>query len=644
MTNTPFSEWSRRWQSGDRSVVAEVEKAVRESSPDAPIDFLALGELCETMGLVGPAFHAFQRALGRQAADPRILRKLAAYYAERGELRRAAELWERLLRVLPGDAEAVDELASVLVAEGSLPELRRVLDAAVAAGYPAERSQAWLAQVESHRESPDEASAIPSRDDPFPLPTDADCVRFATLFGGREDVYARQWCRPDDRRVGYTPVHEPFTPAVARQHLLGSITVGVYPIRLDQTATWFAIDLDIRRDELDSARRNHRYATELRQQMRDTGLAILRELRALGLEPLFENSGYKGRHYWVFLEQPQEARSLHHLGRLLLARLQPLLPPAFSLEFFPKQARRSGKGLGNLIKLPLGIHLRTGYRSVLLDDEGRPLADPYGTLRSVQRVGPATFLALVDRLKGVAPPESETGGAEAPSETSGESAAATEIPLWPPDAPPPWTEADFETDPKVRHVLRCCPVLAALKEKVDEHRQLSHDEQVVLIHSLGHLESGPQAVNYLIHRCLEYSPEMLMQSRLKGNPISCPKIRKRIGHITRRVPCACDFSFAPNHYPTPVLHLETLSEAEAAEMSKESASGEAESVEELIRRYTVIVHRRQEIEQEWQELHDSLCKRLAALPDRSITTEQGRFFLDTNDGVETLRWEEREGD
>ena len=138
MTDTHLSEWYQRWQSGDRSVVAEVENAVRESRPDAPIDFFALGELCETMGLVGPAFHAFQRALGRQPADPGVLRKLAAYYAERGELRRAAELWERLLRVRPGDAEAVDELAGVLVAEGSVPELRRVLDAAVAAGYPAE--------------------------------------------------------------------------------------------------------------------------------------------------------------------------------------------------------------------------------------------------------------------------------------------------------------------------------------------------------------------------------------------------------------------------------------------------------------------------------------------------------------------------
>jgi hypothetical protein len=36
---------------------------------------------------------------------------------------------------------------------------------------------------------------------------------------------------------------------------------------------------------------------------------------------------------------------------------------AFSLEVFPKQDRLSGKGLGNLVKLPLGVHRMSGRRS-----------------------------------------------------------------------------------------------------------------------------------------------------------------------------------------------------------------------------------------------------------------------------------------
>ncbi len=633
-----------RWSSGDESVPAEVLRFLDDPG-NADRDHAAWGALCETIGLVGPAFHEFQQGLADRPHDVSLLKKLASYYAERGDMQRAGELWQRLLARSPADAETVDELARLLLADDAGPELSRILDTAVQHGYPVERARQWRAQLE-HAGSPEEpATDLPRRDDPFPEPTDADCVRMAALFAGREDVYARQWCRPDDRRVGYSPVKEPLTPAVLRQHLLGSFTVGVYPIRLDQTATWFAVDLDIQRKSLEAARRDHALAARLRDGMRRTGIALLEALRALGLDPLFENSGYKGRHYWVFLARPIEARVLHHFGRLLLRRLEPLLPPEFSLEFFPKQSKRTGKGLGNLIKLPLGIHQRTGYRSVLLDAQGRPLTDPYAALRNVSRLSRDEFLALADRLKGTAPATSDPREeAERPAEEE-PSEEEPSVPLWPPDAPPPWTEADFETDRPVRHLLARCPVLAALKEKVAEHRQLSHDEQVVLIHTMGHLPGGPQAVNYLLHQCIDFAPEMLMKSRHQGNPISCPKIRKRIGHITRTVPCCCDFSFAPNHYPTPVLHLETLPPEPGPSPSPSPGGGDdREAIEHLIRRYTVIVHRREELDAQWRELHDAVCRRLAALPDRSVTTEAGRFYLVTRDGVESLEWERSESE
>ena len=69
------------------------------------------------------------------------------------------------------------------------------------------------------------------------------------------------------------------------------------------------------------------------------------------------------------------------------------------------------------------------------------------------------------------------------------------------------TEADFEADPRMRRLLTECPVLAELKLQVDKHRRLSHDEQVVLIHTLGHMPGGPQAVNYLLQKCVDVAPD-----------------------------------------------------------------------------------------------------------------------------------------
>src|SRR5262249_9427389 len=130
-----------------------------------------------------------------------------------------------------------------------------------------------------------------------PAPADADLIRFQALFGGREDAHARQWARPGGE-TGYTPRREPLTPAVVRNHLLGSCTVGTYPLRLDGTCTFFALDLDISRGALERGAGDVALARRLRDGMRGEGLRLLAELRGLGLSPLFEDSGYKGRHFW----------------------------------------------------------------------------------------------------------------------------------------------------------------------------------------------------------------------------------------------------------------------------------------------------------------------------------------------------------
>src|SRR5262249_3938263 len=153
--------------------------------------------------------------------------------------------------------------------------------------------------------------------------------------------------------------------------------------RLDGTCTFFAVDLDIDKGALEKAHAQPALARRLRDDVHKEALRLRGVLRELGFIPVLEDSGFKGRHLWVFLEQPEPAGTLHLLGRLLLAGQPPLLPGGLPLEFFPRQSERKGKGLGNLIKLPLGIHRRTGRRALLLDGTGKPLSEPLAALRKV---------------------------------------------------------------------------------------------------------------------------------------------------------------------------------------------------------------------------------------------------------------------
>jgi hypothetical protein len=468
-------------------------------------------------------------------------------------------------------------------------------------------------------------------------------VRFLHLFAGRENVYARQWAG-EKGEGGYSPVREPLTPGVARNHLLGTVTVGVYPVRLDNTVTFFAFDVDIRKQALARARGSLREARRVKEVVAAEARRLQEALAALGVPALLEDSGYKGRHLWVFLEAPEDAAVARQFGGLF-QRACPLQAVEVQMEFFPKQARTEA-GIGNLIKLPLGIHRRTGRRSRLLQPDGTAFPDPFEALRRHPRVAREALYGAIGALKvagggrgpehapTLCPPPTEPEGDEAPPPDR--TAVAQVFP-----APPPaWTAADFETNPEVSHILSHCPVLDALKTKVEEHRRLSHDEQIVLAHSLGHSGAGVLAVNYLLDACVDVAPAARLQSPLAGNPISCPKIRKRIPNVTGSVPCNCRFDFAPERYPTPRLHLLTLpSSAPAAPAAGPPAAPPWDPADRA-RALRVLHLRREELEAEVARLEAELLAYMetAAVPE--VAAGEGVLRLVHEEGAPpALVWE-----
>jgi hypothetical protein len=642
MITTATPEYLReRLQSGEH--IPDVQERIRDAvcaRREERSQHTQWGLLCEEAGLMSLAFSEFQLALRDDRNDSVAAFHLVQHYRERGDSGRAVGLLAQLLEANPAEETWLRQYVELLLEDGAAPRAAEAINRAVSRGLAPDKAQLLRRLVGSHRR---EISAAPAEANAPLVPTDADCIRFHTLFSGREGVYARQWVRPNGEG-GYSPVQEPLTPSVIRNHLMGNYTIGVYVLRLDATATFFALDLDIDKQALQRARGDHAYAQTLRETLRCEGPRLLGVLRDLGFQPLFENSGYKGRHYWVFLEQPETAEALHLLGRLLLAWQSPLLPPGLHLEFFPKQATLKGKGLGNLIKLPLGIHRRTGYYSKLLDERGVPLTDPLPALRAVVPLGKTTLYSAIDHLKqlpsaaaapisGASSTGDQRAGESAPWEGDDETAVRVDAPP-PPARVPVWTEADFDADPRVRHLLAECPVLADLKRIVDEHRRLSHEEQLVLIHSLGHLEGGPQAVNYLFGKCVDVGPEKLMKDRLKGCPVSCPSIRRKVPYITRRVVCKCGFEFAADRYPNPVLHLLTMSAA-APPVSVVASH----DLSVLARRFGVLDRRRAEIQREWEHMKESLATAIRTLPERCIVCEGGRYRLVDIEGVEELRFE-----
>lgn len=288
------------------------------------------------------------------------------------------------------------------------------------------------------------------------------------------------------------------------------------------------------------------------------------------------------------------------------------------LESYPKQARLEPGQIGNLIKLPLGVHLRTGRRAWLLDADGRPAPDPWTILREARRHRRDEVLDAMARMRQPTEPAAE------PPSPGPKGPRAAGLP-----ASASFVEADLKVDPELRVLLGGCAVLRVLVERGLERRRLSHEEQMVLRHVLGYRPSGLLATNYVFRRCPEVGPESYLQSMLAGHPMSCPKIRKRVPEVTARVPCNCEFKVRTDHYPTPLLHLD---EARARGLLPERAPHqervEPRVVEDWARK---VAHTREQIQRLQAELvttEQRLAAELALMESGRLRLDDGEWSLD----------------
>lgn len=155
-------------------------------------------------------------------------------------------------------------------------------------------------------------------------------ARYAERFtrGINPELFAEQ--HPDG---SYTPVRRPIAHADLARHLNLQATYGVYPVNPQSNTTQLLI-VDVDDNNPESARR-----------LQDAALMRL-------LPCWLEHSGRKGWHLWIFLSEPVPAQVALDAGKVLLFLAG--LPP--TTEVFPKQGALPPGGVGNLIKLPLGLH------------------------------------------------------------------------------------------------------------------------------------------------------------------------------------------------------------------------------------------------------------------------------------------------
>jgi len=217
---------------------------------------------------------------------------------------------------------------------------------------------------------------------------------FASLFSGREDVYALRWENERSGKSGWGPAVRggwsnarrpdreflPFTDEVMSQHLSGGIHAGLYPLLRGDTCRLLACDFDGPGSVLDA-------------------LAYLDAAHTAGVPAVMERSrSGDGAHVWVFFAGRVPAASARRIGVHLLREAMTVRGELDLLSYdrlFPAQDfMPKGGSFGNLIALPLQGACRARGNTVFLDPASlEPFDDQWAFLSKIE---PLSVEAVAD--------------------------------------------------------------------------------------------------------------------------------------------------------------------------------------------------------------------------------------------------------
>ena len=218
---------------------------------------------------------------------------------------------------------------------------------------------------------------------------------YMSLFKGRNDIYARRWEK--NGKSGYTPAYRfdwneylrhkakggnfqnfdnkekiPLTRDVVKKHLIGACFIGIYPLLEDNTSYFIAVDFDGKEWKKDSEK-------------------FMGECMSLKIPVYLEKSlSGMGAHLWIFFKNKYAASKSRRIFLEIIRKVLNLSEFDREVSFeriFPNQDYHSGKGLGNLIALPLNGRCLKENKMVFVDHKSfNPIPDQWNYLSKVEKL------------------------------------------------------------------------------------------------------------------------------------------------------------------------------------------------------------------------------------------------------------------
>lgn len=359
--------------------------------------------------------------------------------------------------------------------------------------------------------------------------------RMMRILIGREDIYGLEIFNTNGKRQIDLQMM-PLSEKNLLEHLSGNQSIGTYVQRSNATAHFLVIDIDISKKVV---LQYEQHSPEFEAYMEKVFLKsqeFLKLFHDFGMTGYVESSGYRGYHVWMFFSEWISVRYINMFCDILEERIN-CTEEGISIEFFPNKTRIKPGKFGQVIKIPYGLHLKTGKRSFFLDENSEKVTELNVFLDNLSKISLGTLKRVL---------ASNSGWQE-----------NVEIKVVDMNL-----EAFEGSHENAIEILRKCNLMRYLCQKSQKTGYLTHFERLSILYVFGHLgEEGKQFVHQVMSFTLNYQYNVTEKfiRKLPGKPISCIKLREQYKKLTAEFGCNCSFKRTKNCYPSPVMHAISLS-------------------------------------------------------------------------------------
>ncbi len=307
------------------------------------------------------------------------------------------------------------------------------------------------------------------------------------------------------------------------------------------------------------------------QRALDMAMAVKKLIRQMGLNAYIEWSGNRGYHVWLFFSEWIPTRYATMLSYIIDQKMPD--DNEITIEFFPNKSRIKEGKFGQVIKIPYGVHGKTGERSFFLDNSGLPEMDIDNAIDTFAK-------SSLSEVKKVIAANTESQEDQVKTEVDRDLSPFGDLPS------------------SVKEVLNNCSLMRYLCLKSVKASYLTHFERLTVLYVFGHLGAdGQDFVHKVMSFTLNYKHHVTegFIRKMPEKPISCVKLRDQYKQLTAEFGCSCVFKRNKNCYPSPVLHAILLSDGVQSDITLPASRTLSEEKEKQVKSEINVYSKAQEI-------------------------------------------------